>query len=480
MKAIVVGAGGTTRDLLRRLGELWEICVIDIDEERLAIAAAVRSIETIVGDGSSRVVLDRAGIAAADAVVAATNDDDVNLEVCRLAKRGGLIRIVAIAAEPERLTSYREAEITAISPHSLTARQLELSLEPRRVASTAFARGRAEAIEFRIAEDSPVRGIVLRELHAESWLIAAILRDNELIVPHGNTVLRTDDQVTVVGAAADFPLLVRTFTAGAARFPLDYGKRVAVILDSKADLDGPVREAINLTRNTQASSLLLVHRRIEGIQDDTHARDVEAMLDDAEEHAAGGQINRRPVSGPPQRALASVIREESVGVIGLPAPQPGLFGRMRAVRALRLAARLGLPVLFSRGTHPYQQLVAPARDSAAGSAAARAAIDVAAYGKGEVTGAAVVTPMFLTGTDGRDTALRSLTRLREEAAVQGVTVHRKLRQGNPIRVMLEMAAESNLIVLGLPARTPTMVRPGIVGHLLSRASVSVLTIPPNS
>jgi len=463
MKAIVVGAGGTTRDLLRRLGELWEICVIDIDEERLAIAAAVRSIETIVGDGSSRVVLDRAGIAAADAVVAATNDDDVNLEVCRLAKRGGLIRIVAIAAEPERLTSYREAEITAISPHSLTARQLELSLEPRRVASTAFARGRAEAIEFRIAEDSPVRGIVLRELHAESWLIAAILRDNELIVPHGNTVLRTDDQVTVVGAAADFPLIVRTFTAGAARFPLDYGKRVAVILDSKADLDGPVREAINLTRNTQASSLLLVHRRIEGIQDDTHARDVEAMLDDAEEHAAGVQINRRPVSGPPQRALASVIREESVGVIGLPAPQPGLFG-----------------VLFSRGTHPYQQLVAPARDSAAGSAAARAAIDVAAYGKGEVTGAAVVTPMFLTGTDGRDTALRSLTRLREEAAVQGVTVHRKLRQGNPIRVMLEMAAESNLIVLGLPARTPTMVRPGIVGHLLSRASVSVLTIPPNS
>ena len=327
MKAIVVGAGGTTRDLLRRLGELWEICVVDIDEERLAAAAAVRSVETIVGDGSSRVVLDRAGIADADAVVAATNDDEVNLEVCRLAKRGGLIRIVAIAAEPERLAAYREAEIAAISPHSLTARQLELSLEPRRVASTAFARGRAEAIEFRIAEDSPVRGIVLRDLHAESWLIAAILRDNELIVPHGNTVLRTDDQVTVVGAAADFPLIVRTFTAGAARFPLDYGKRVAVILDSRTDLDGPVREAINLTRNTQATSLLLVHRRIEEIQDDTHARDIEAMLDEAEEHAAGVEINRRPVSGPPLRAMSSVIRDESVGVIVIPAPQPGLFGR---------------------------------------------------------------------------------------------------------------------------------------------------------
>jgi hypothetical protein len=392
----------------------------------------------------------------------------------------GLIRIVALAAAPERLADYREAEVPAISPHSLTARQLELSLEPRRVSSTAFAQGRAEAIEFRIAEDSPVRGMALRDLHAESWLIAAILRDNELIVPHGNTVLRTDDRVTVVGAAADFPLIVRTFTAGAARFPLDFGKRVAVILDTRSDLEGPVSEAINLTRNTQATSLLLVHRRIEGIRDETHAREVEAMLDEAEQLAAGVETHRRPVSGPPLRAMADVIRDESVGVIVSPAPAAGWFGRLRAVRSLRGTAGLGLPVLFSRGSHPYQELVAPARDTATGAAAARAAIDVAAYGKGEVTGVAVVSPIFLTGADGRESALRSLTRLREEAAVQSVTVHRKLRNGNPVRVMLEAAGEANLVVMGLPPRTPTLLRPGIVGHLLARAPVSVLAVPAAS
>jgi len=100
MKVIVVGAGGTTRELLRRLGELWEIVVVDVDDERLCAAAAVRSIEMVNGDGSSRVTLERTGIAEADAIVAATNDDDVNLEVCRLAKRVGLLRIVALAAQP--------------------------------------------------------------------------------------------------------------------------------------------------------------------------------------------------------------------------------------------------------------------------------------------------------------------------------------------------------------------------------------------
>ncbi|MCB2223273.1 MAG: NAD-binding protein [Actinobacteria bacterium] len=480
MKAIVVGAGGTTRELLRRLGELWEICVIDVDRTRLDEVAGVRAVEVVEGDGSSRVTLERAGLAEADAVVAATNDDDVNLEVCRLARTTGLIRLVAVAARPERAPDYREADVPVISPHSLTARRLELSLEPRRVASTAFARGRAEAIEFRIAEDSPVRGIALRDLHAESWLVAAILRENRLIVPHGNTVLRTDDQVTVVGAAADFPLIVRTFTAGAARFPLDHGKRVAVVLDARADLEGPVAEAINLTRNTQASSLLVVHRRTDTITDETHARDVAAMLDEAEERAAGVEINRRPVEGPPLRALASLTAEESVGVVVLAAPASGWLGRWRAVRALRSSAELGLPVLWSRGTHPYQQVVTPARDTRAAAAAARAAIDVAAYGKGEVTGAAVVAPMFLTGADGRDDALRSLTRLREEAAVQGVPVHRKLRHGNPVRVLLEESEGANLLVLARSPRPATLLRPGTVGHLLARVPVSVLVVPSGS
>ena len=92
---------------------------------------------------------------------------------------------------------------------------------------------------------------------------------------------------------------------------------------------------------------------------------------------------------------------------------------------LRRAARLDLPVLFSRSSHPYQEIVTPGRETPAGVAAARAAIDLAAYGKGHVSGVSVVTPSFLTGLDGRESALRALTRLREEAAVQGVEVRRR-------------------------------------------------------
>jgi len=476
MRAIVVGAGGATRALLRRLGEVWDITVIDTDTERLELAGRVRSIDAVAGDGSSRVVLERAGIAEADALVAATNDDEVNLEVSRIARRAGLVRVVAIAADPEYLPDYRDAGVPAFAPDSLAARQVELSLEPRRVTSTAFAHGRAEAIEFRITSDSPVRGAALRDLHSSSWLVAAILRDGRLIVPHGDSTLETGDQVTVVGAAADFSLIVRTFTAGEARFPLDFGKRVAVALESERDLGGPVAEAINMTRNSLASSLLVVHRRAEGIRDEAQAAQLAAMLERLDEVAGGVEVKRRPVDGDPGRALEAVAAEESVGVVVLRAPA-GSFRLLRSVRALRRVARLGLPVLFSAGSHPYQSVLAPARDTAAGAIAARAAVDLAAYAKGEVTGIAVVPPGFLTGEDGRKAAVWALARLREEAAAQDVTVHRRLRQGNPVRVVAELAGDCGLVCLGLPHRRLSLIRPGIDGYLLARLEVSVLVLP---
>lgn len=477
MRAIVVGARGATRDLLRRLSERWRLVVIDSDPELLARTAAVREVETIVGDGSSRVVLDRAGLGEADAVVAATSDDDANLEICRLAMAAGVHRVVAVAADPERLQEYRDLGVPAYAPDSLTARQLETSLEPRRISSTTFADGRAEAIEFRIAEDSPVRGTALRDLHSESYLVAAVLRGDTLIVPHGATELHAGDLVTVVGAAADFSQIVHTFTAGEARFPIDFGKGVLVALSAGADFEAVFAEAVDLTRNSPAEELVVAHRDPAGIREEGEAAAAASRLADLRERAEGVDLRLHPVARDPARRIAEVIAQESIGLVVLPTPPAARLGRIRAARLLRRAIGWDRPVLFARGTHPYQRIVAPARQTASGTAAARAAIDLAGDGRAAITAVAVVSPAFVTGTDDRDEAVRSLARLREEAAVLDVPVRRVLRQGNPVRVIEAAVAGADLLVLGTPTRRPTLFTPGIVSHLLERTDVSVLLVP---
>ncbi|HSM02267.1 MAG TPA: NAD-binding protein [Acidimicrobiia bacterium] len=477
MRAIVVGARGATRDLLRRLSERWSVTVVDSDPDLLARAQAVRDIETIQGDGSSRVVLEKARYAEADAIVAAAGDDEVNLEVCRLALDAGMVRLVAVAADPEHIQRYRDLGVPVFSPDSLTARQLEISLEPRRISSTAFAAGRAEALEFLVAEDSPVRGMALRDLHSESWLVATILRGDTLIVPHGSTTIQTGDLVTVVGATSDFPLIVRTFTAGEARFPLDFGKGVLVAFGSVGQASEVLAEAMELTRNSPAEALVVAHPDPGSIREESEATEVQAMLEEIRGSAEGVDVRFHPVSGDPTRRIKSVVEDESIGLVVVPGPGRSFLGRFRAIRMLRRAADWDRPVLFARGSHPYQRIVTPARETSSGTAAARAAIDLAGDGRAAVTAVAVVPPTFITGSDGREAAVRALARVREEAAVLDVSVRRLLRQGNPVRIIESAVTGADLLVLGMSARRPTIFSPGIVGHLLQRVDVSTLVVP---
>jgi hypothetical protein len=307
--------------------------------------------------------------------------------------------------------------------------------------------------------------------------VATVLRGDELIVPHGSTVIQTGDLVTVVGATADFSLIVRRFTAGEARFPLDSGKGVLVAFGSASQASQVLAEALEITRNSPAEELVVAHPDLGAIREESEAAEVEAMLDEIKGSAAGVDVRFHPVAGDPSQRIGAVVLEESIGLVVVPAPSSSLIGRFTATRVLRRAAAWNRPVLFARGTHPYQTIVTPARDTPSGAAAARAAIDLAGAGRGSVKAVAVVPPTFITGSDGRDEAVKALVRVREDASVHGVEVTRQLREGNPVRVIESEVEGADLLVLGSSDRRPTFFAPGIVGHLVQRVEISTLVVP---
>ena len=478
MKAIVVGAGGATRELLRRLGEAWTVTVIETSDRRLEQIRRIKGILAVAGDGSSRLTLQRSGLDEADAVVAATSDDEVNLEVCRLAQQAGVLRVVAIAASTERLPAYREIGVTAFSPESLVSRHLELSLEHRRYTSMAFADGRAEAIEFRLGHDAPVIGKSLKELHAEHFIIGAILRNDEMIIPHGDTMLQAGDRVTVVGLGVHFPDIVHTFTSGEAHFPLDYGKYVAVVLENDEDLNGPLAEAAHFVRNSAAHSLLLIHRTPESLRDSEMAANLSNLLEQASKVTGGVEVRRLPVAEPPQKILPDICRQESVGMLVLPPPRPGpLVGKLRAQKLVMLSRQSGVPVLIARGTYPYKGILVPARQTLSARAAEQAAIDLARYTHSDLTGIAIIDPIFIAGEDASREARKAIGWLEQEAAMQHVSVHGKIVRGNPVRSFLEAADSVNLLVLGAGRGAGRPFEYAITTHIVYWAQKSLLLVP---
>jgi hypothetical protein len=479
MRAIVVGAGGTTRELLRRLGEAWDVVVVATDEELLESAAAIRPFEALVGDGSSAVMLRRAGIEEADALVAATADDDRNLEAIRIAIEAGVRRVVGVAANPERIADYRELGVPAYAPDSLTSRHVEVTLEPRRVASTGFAEGKAEAIEFFIRPDAPVRGRTLKDVHSETWVVAAVLRDGELIIPHGSTTIEAGDRVTVVGSAANYQGILKAFTSGESSFPLGYGRKVVVAIGSEGDLTNLLPESIHFVRNSRAETLTVVHRDPGAEGDPARAAEVEALVAGIEQLAVDIDLELRPTTGTLADEVIRVAEHESVGTVVIAAPRGGRFAlRRRFVRLLNRYGATGVPLLVSRAGHPYGEILAPARLTENGELAGRAAIDMARSTGGSLTGVAVVGPSFVSAGDTLDNARASSGWLREEAAVQSVNVRRRIRRGNPVRVIEELSQEAGLIVLAMPALRVRLIRPGITCYVAESVESSMLIVPP--
>jgi Trk K+ transport system NAD-binding subunit len=478
MHAILVGAGGLGCELLKRIGDRWVVTVVDQDPDRLLAAQQVRSVPAVEGDGSSRIVLKRAGLEGAAAVIAATPDDEANLEVIRLAAEAGVHRLIARVNDPARASDFRACGASVVIPKSLAARRLELSLENRRVSSVAFAQGRAEAMEFRITEDSPVRGRKLKNFGSCTWMVGAILRCNELVVPHGETVFESGDLVTVVGASSDFSEMVRTFTSGEGRFPLDFGKRVVLPVERESDLDGTFGEAVQMVRGSRASSLLLVHPDTRTLRDEAKVAAVRQALLRAPELAEGVEVRTRSVSGKPAHALNELHGEESVGVIVVKGNKEHWSNRSRSARATSLVSWSGRPVLISRGSAPYRRIVVPARRTAAGRAAIRAAIDLARFNKADLVGVAIVDPIFLSDPEATPDVESSLAWLEEEAAVHGVRVDPLIERGNPVRLLRRIGDSADLTVLGIGSRLRTWaLRRGIGSLVASGTSRSVLLVP---
>jgi Trk K+ transport system NAD-binding subunit len=86
VKVIIVGAHGEAKELINRISTGWNVSVIDMDQDKLRNFNPNRQIEKYQGDGTSTLVLKKAGIETASALITLTLDDEVNIEILKIAK----------------------------------------------------------------------------------------------------------------------------------------------------------------------------------------------------------------------------------------------------------------------------------------------------------------------------------------------------------------------------------------------------------
>lgn len=232
-KIIVCGAGEVgfyTAELLSKKGH--KVTVIDISEDRLKKLEEIADVNSVIGSACHFATLADAGVENCDLLIAATNQDEVNLLTSVLGKHMGAKKTIVRLHHRSYLEAshldYRHAcgADHFVCPEQLTSTAILEKLEnPGVLAVENFAHGMIQMQRFAIKKGSPIIGVELKDFTMPKGLyLAVVLRGNHSFVPTGHTVLQQDDTVTIVGETKRFNLVQKIFNV-----PQSDSKNIAIV-----------------------------------------------------------------------------------------------------------------------------------------------------------------------------------------------------------------------------------------------------------
>lgn len=204
MYVVIVGAGRTGRHVIQSaVNDDQEVLVFEKDEAKAQWVSANMDCFVLNADASSLEKLKQAEVKEADAMIATTNDDAVNLMVMMLGKELGVKRLISSVTDDEHLGLFDELGIATVgNPFRLNGQFLYRTLQRPGVKDFMDLGNGAEIIEITVNEGAPLINKNLQEINESSLLpkeslVVAIKRDKHLIVPDGNTEIIAGDLVTL-------------------------------------------------------------------------------------------------------------------------------------------------------------------------------------------------------------------------------------------------------------------------------------------
>ncbi len=208
MIVVIAGGGSVGRFIAEQLvGAGHQVTILDNDARVFGqYSGTIPGATWTRGDACDFSVLKAAGLETADVVASVTGDDEDNLVISLLAKQEFAVpRVVARVNNPKNEWMFNETwgiDVSVSTPHLITGLVEEAVTVGSFVRLLSFGGGKAKLAEVTLAERSPAADKEIVELgFPRDTTVVAVLRDEKVIVPRGDTILRIGDEVLILVTA---------------------------------------------------------------------------------------------------------------------------------------------------------------------------------------------------------------------------------------------------------------------------------------
>lgn len=201
-RVVIAGGGNIGFRLAKTLEGNSQVKLIERDTRRARkISELLENTIVLNGDAADEELLIEENIDSADVFAALTNSEEANILSAMLAKRLGAHKVMALINKPSYTDLIESSSIDiAISPQTITIGSLLAYVRRGDIVRVhSLRRGAAEALEAVVHGDVETSRVVGRKVEEirlpEGTLIGAIVRGDEVVMAHHDTVIDTNDHV---------------------------------------------------------------------------------------------------------------------------------------------------------------------------------------------------------------------------------------------------------------------------------------------
>mgnify|MGYP001027722339 CR=1 FL=1 len=215
-RVVILGGGNVglaVAQALEKRTDRIRAKVIELDRNVAEKAAdALERTVVLYGDGMNSDILKEAGVHRADAILAVTDDDKVNLLASVRAKAAGCPMSICLVNDPSLVNLMDPLGIDAyINPRTTTVSSILRHIRHGKVRGVySIGDAEAEVIEAQVLSTSPIAGQAIRNIDfPEGVLVGAVMKGDEVERPSGATRVDEGDVIVLFCMTPDVPEVER-------------------------------------------------------------------------------------------------------------------------------------------------------------------------------------------------------------------------------------------------------------------------------
>lgn len=480
---VMIGVGNIGRELLAKLSRDFDITCVDSSPDAESIVSALRGKErakVIIGDATSRLVLEKAGINESEVVLITTTTEKINLEVARvLHDNFEPRRVISVAITESGAKTLAELGVEVKNIFTASANDIRNLIEHQAKTAHGIGIGKNEILEVEVHPNSRLKNRPLGYIAPIRWNIGIIYRDGNIIVPRPETVLKEKDKVVILGDPAVLKTVSEMLSSEFERFPLEFGTSLAIYVTGNEN-DAFFEEASYIRSVFQLDKVHVVY---------SSRAEKQAGRHDEIAGKYGFEESGKTVSSlPPAEAMKSLaIAGARIGLIVV--SKNRFLGRRfpfyyaaQKLSLSGLARAAKCPIILAQGTHPYSRLLVPALIDFDFRHLVDKSIEISHTITADVS-VFMARPSEYIATEDESGKFEEAKKLISNMGfLHKKRIDLQVLTGNPVHEISRGLPDYNLLVLGADSWTGrgffrSLLSPDVAWHILKRSRITTLILP---